>query len=980
STVQFPSAVPDLLHKQHPPHGRPPLLPLSHLPFRRISLPTPTSLLNRHSIISVASFDSMPEDQPPNTLSNRPNRTRKKSVDAPQQSPGISSDPIYHSRAVKRRKIIKEFYDTERVYVDGLDLIYSHFLSPLIASLEAPNTPILDRPSLTKLFSNFIDIWNLHRSFLESLTASLTDSRSSSGLANCYTVSLLIPILLSHFPYLSLYTPFITAFPSILSTLTDLTTPSTFSNPNSQYSKRFADFLVKQEKDPKCGKLKFRDWILTIVQRCPRYLLLLKDLQACMVEGVERGEYERLNTVLELVSKITSALNTSLQAHAQVISLLSIQRSTPNLPFTLIVPGRSLLKRGMLYQLERNESPKEREFLLFSDCMVWFSKGGEDGEWRWSPLGGSSDNLGEILPSPNRIYETRSRAISETNLPLLGSGLYQSSGNVITEHVTNSTLSSPQSARRRIQPNPMPIPLSKLNSGSNSGDERWVYKGRLDIVDIEVVVPPASDWREQRRIEILSPDGSFALYAESEQDRDDWVSTIRQAKSQLLSSISVMNPNSTLTSSCSTNHVRRSLQALPFPPTDPRLATVRERVGYTPILDSAAAGYGANERRRRVEHWVPAIWIPDEKTKECMRCGRLFGWRRRRHHCRLCGRCVCAHCSDKIFYIADSNVIDKSGKPARACNICYETVFPIIDSPASPSPYGDDDGLDHTITSLSHFPAWLSMPLSVVPTSTTQPMPTPQALMALESNGEMYQQVGGGLGEIGEARKVRVRRRSQSFRPMSYVQVLEGFSNRDSRSGGENGENEEMGLKGADENSKEANASDEGGLTGTVQAGPKIRVEDTIKKRQRFSLPAVALQPLSVIAHTVGEDHNHSGGSEVDDERSGREELMTTTTKFTDATPDPVAGVGATPRDRERGGHVTKRLSLLLAGRTQVSVVSGGEGRDQGGGDQGGTNVSVTSVQRERARSVSKAPLVGGSRSLLMEKLSELLNNSRSRG
>ena len=34
-----------------------------------------------------------------------------------------------------------------------------------------------------------------------------------------------------------------------------------------------------------------------------------------------------------------------------------------------------------------------------------------------------------------------------------------------------------------------------------------------------------------------------------------------------------------------------------------------------------------------------------------MRCGRSFGWRRRRHHCRLCGRCICAPCSGRVSSI-----------------------------------------------------------------------------------------------------------------------------------------------------------------------------------------------------------------------------------------------------------------------------------------------------------------------------------------
>lgn len=87
-----------------------------------------------------------------------------------------------------------------------------------------------------------------------------------------------------------------------------------------------------------------------------------------------------------------------------------------------------------------------------------------------------------------------------------------------------------------------------------------------------------------------------------------------------------MNPNSTLTSSASTNHLRRTLQAIPHLPEDD----------------------DKNPPRGKVEHFVPAIWIPDGKTDTCMRCGRPFGWRRRRHHCRLCGRCVCGNCSGKV--------------------------------------------------------------------------------------------------------------------------------------------------------------------------------------------------------------------------------------------------------------------------------------------------------------------------------------------
>jgi FYVE/RhoGEF/PH domain-containing protein 5/6 len=62
-------------------------------------------------------------------------------------------------------------------------------------------------------------------------------------------------------------------------------------------------FVARQEADPRCGKLKLRDWLLTIVQRCPRYLLLLKDLINCT--HVEDPEYSSLRAVHALVSKST---------------------------------------------------------------------------------------------------------------------------------------------------------------------------------------------------------------------------------------------------------------------------------------------------------------------------------------------------------------------------------------------------------------------------------------------------------------------------------------------------------------------------------------------------------------------------------------------------------------------------------------------------------------------------------------------------
>ncbi|KAF8159873.1 hypothetical protein B0H34DRAFT_705183 [Crassisporium funariophilum] len=928
-----------------------------HLPFRRISLPTAPSLLHRVSVVSVASFDSLPEDadgspQSPRSgmksFSGKGAKGRPISSESPRRrnrTRDASVKPFDDRLALKRRKVVREFHETEQAYVDGLELIYSHFLTPIITSLDTPE-PLLNRSALTSIFSNFIDIWNLHRSFLSSLTSLLasaglpsTPSTSSQTHSDLSTPPPISPLLLSHFPYLSLYTPFVTAFPSTISALNDLIIPPTAARPSPLYNAHFAEFLKTQEADPRCGKLKLRDWLLTIVQRCPRYLLLLKDLVNCTEK--DDPEHAQLTAVHTLVAKITLSLNTSLHTHAQTLSLLALQRATPNLPFQLISPGRTLLKRGSLLQVERSAAPVEREFLLFSDCIIWLaavesSAASWDWDWSWSGSGSNASQSTQNTPlaeskisSNERPPMLRSRSKSEAELSMLTS-----------ETGPESPPVTPQRPeRRKSQYHIPPPPPPNMVKRHGSADDKWVFKGRVELVDLDVVVGTALE--DERMFEVLSPEGSFVLYAASDVERDEWTSEIRAAKTQLLVSLNVTNPNSTLTSSASTNHVRRSLQALPFPPSDDRLATVRassslDVVGssISPIVkaktkkkDKDRRGVSV-ERRRKVDHWVPAIWIPDGKTNSCMRCGRTFGWRRRRHHCRLCGRCVCAGCSGRTFFISDSNdKDDTSTKAARACDACYDTVFPVID----PSHLEDqienttttvNGGSETTTSSLSHLPAWLSMPQLPVQRQ-------PHALMAIDlnyspdmslNNIDLNHLVLDGQErelEPEQGRNGRMRMKSHQ-RLRSYQDILEDFQEqsrvmkqqqqeqrshspdksriaKDDTFDGDGDEDEENGdvFEEEDLNHDDQWFTPTHSLVSSPVSSPrKQRREDTARRSKRFSLPAVGLHTTSVTARTT----EIAGGAGDAVPAGGGEAVVG----------DSPGGVG--------GGRV-RRFSLVLAGR-----------------------------------------------------------------
>lgn len=262
----------------------------------------------------------------------------------------------------------------------------------------------------------------------------------------------------------------------------------------------FAAFIAKQEADPRCGNLKLRDWLLSIIQRCPRYLLLLKDLISWT--PIEDPEHAPLVTVHTMVSKstfhkllrpttsnplpVTLSLNTSLHTHAQTLSLLAIQRATSNLPFQLISPGRSLLKRGPLLQVETS-SPKEREVLLFSDCLLWLSNTDKIG-------GGEliAEKLGRGSSPPARPPMVRNRSKSDADIPKFAN-------NRRSSLLPTSKSQLPSKGKGRYP--------------SSGAEEKWIYRGHIELVDIDVVVPAALEEGQDHRLDILSPHSSFVLYA-----------------------------------------------------------------------------------------------------------------------------------------------------------------------------------------------------------------------------------------------------------------------------------------------------------------------------------------------------------------------------------------------------------------------------------------------------------------------------------
>mmetsp|Transcript_9017 Transcript_9017/g.12460 ORF Transcript_9017/g.12460 Transcript_9017/m.12460 type:complete len:234 (-) Transcript_9017:21-722(-) len=80
-----------------------------------------------------------------------------------------------------------------------------------------------------------------------------------------------------------------------------------------------------------------------------------------------------------------------------------------------------------------------------------------------------------------------------------------------------------------------------------------------------------------------------------------------------------------------------------------------------PVL---AAVSGSSSSRAHQE----GKWTPDNEARDCELCHVQFSWRVWRHHCRRCGRCICAECSPMESWVPAPQ--QGHTDPCRHCKRC----------------------------------------------------------------------------------------------------------------------------------------------------------------------------------------------------------------------------------------------------------------------------------------------------------------------
>lgn len=246
-------------------------------------------------------------------------RARKKSFQRshtdPSPSISATAQAAADRQATKRRQLTQELVDTEHSYVDTLNKIEEHFLAPLLAQAHTNSSatpafgraPTLERKDISEIFSNFSDVLVLAREVLRRLQQGVgtpkggdhegtefpglqdapTPFEAPAAVRNDNPGTLLLPLC----PFMKCYSMFIQNFSAALERLYH-------EERHSEKWRRFVD----ERRQLGFGKgLGLADMLLNIIQRIPRYRLLLEGL--LKVTPPDHPDFDDLRQACAIVGK-----------------------------------------------------------------------------------------------------------------------------------------------------------------------------------------------------------------------------------------------------------------------------------------------------------------------------------------------------------------------------------------------------------------------------------------------------------------------------------------------------------------------------------------------------------------------------------------------------------------------------------------------------------------------------------------------------
>ncbi|KAF9159267.1 hypothetical protein DFQ26_006738 [Actinomortierella ambigua] len=346
------------------------------------------------------------------------------------------------------------------------------------------------------------------------------------------------------------------------------------------------------------------------VQRIPRYRMLLESLLRHTPS--HHPDYHNLKLAYGALEQTATFVNDTIRQHEMFQEMLDIQRRLSGLNEPLIIPGRVLLKKGLVNKISRR-NVHLRIIYLFSDCLIWTS------------------------PSLNPIDDTLMchRKVKLESCTIVGA-------------------EDPDPAKFAFQII-SPEKSSQVFVDSLKEKEDWMWAIRN----------ATEEYLSAKRTLKISTTPMQSLSAGTS-------SIIAMGLRRYDSIIGVGSGGGSGGTSGGQAHSQTGTAAAGAAAT--ATATAAENGRDSGGRYVVANGPGQREKRntylqpvRVVENYSAPVWVPDQSASKCMICTQEFSSLfRRKHHCRACGKVVCHSCSSHTILIKSGN----TGKVSRACDDC----------------------------------------------------------------------------------------------------------------------------------------------------------------------------------------------------------------------------------------------------------------------------------------------------------------------
>eukprot|EP01083_Nonionella_stella_P193731 715159_1 len=192
-------------------------------------------------------------------------------------------DPTKANQERLRKCILQEIVSTEETYVQGLDTLLNDLIQPIF------DYGCVDKIYYTQTRSSLPQIFDFHRGFLNKLNHVFDDPNNNESLPSVFNKC----IKQNKEEFIDKYVEFVNDYDNILDLF-----GKTFDG-----NLELEQFLAHKRKE---GKPLSRFLILP-VQRVPRYILLLTDLQKNT--DITSSDYNDIRDAVEMIVDITQEIN-----------------------------------------------------------------------------------------------------------------------------------------------------------------------------------------------------------------------------------------------------------------------------------------------------------------------------------------------------------------------------------------------------------------------------------------------------------------------------------------------------------------------------------------------------------------------------------------------------------------------------------------------------------------------------------------------